>query len=225
MARPALTSEQRSEQDRRHHRQLLRGMAECVGTKGYLATTIADVVRAARVSKSTFYAHFADKEACYLALYSAAANNVLAAMRAADAAAEEAALPWREHLSAVNAAYLTELAVGRGVTRSLLVDVQTAGPAAVAARREILDRYVRLMCGVCADLRETTPELNPVSEHMALGVVGGVNEVVAHAIETRGVEALAGLGDVATDLWVAVLTARALGDRTPVPARVRARRR
>jgi AcrR family transcriptional regulator len=225
MARPALTSEQRSEQDRRHHRQLLRGMAECVGTKGYLATTIADVVRAARVSKSTFYAHFADKEACYLALYSAAANNVLAAMRAADAAAEEAALPWREHLSAVNAAYLAELAVGRGVTRSLLVDVQIAGPAAVAARREILDRYVRLMCGVCADLRETTPELNPVPEHMALGVVGGVNEVVAHAIETRGVEALAGLGDVATDLWTAVLTAGGLGDRTPVPARVRARRR
>ena len=31
--------------------------------------TIADVVRVARVSKRTFYEHFADKEACFLALY------------------------------------------------------------------------------------------------------------------------------------------------------------
>jgi AcrR family transcriptional regulator len=227
MARPVLTTQQRSDQDRRQHRQLLRGMAECVATKGYPATTIADVVRAARVSKSTFYAHFADKEACYLALYSAAVNNVLAAMREADAAASDAALPWREHLSAVNAAYLAELAGGGGVTRSLLVDIQTVGPAAVAKRREIFDRYVRLMRGVCAGLRTSAPELNAVSEHLALGVVGGVNEVVAHAIEARGVAAVAGLGDVATDLWAAVLTAGALGDRAPerVPARVRVRRR
>jgi AcrR family transcriptional regulator len=95
MARPALTSEQRTDQNRRHHRQLLQGMARGVSEKGYGTTTIADVVREARVSKSTFYAHFADKEACYVALYSAAVDNVLDAMRAADAVAAAEGLPWR----------------------------------------------------------------------------------------------------------------------------------
>jgi AcrR family transcriptional regulator len=135
MARPVLTIQQRTEQDRRQHRQLLEGMARCIGAKGFGATTIADVVREARVSKSTFYAHFADKEACYVALYSAAVNNVLDAMRAADAAARDDGLDWREHLAAVNAAYLTSLASGGSLTRSMLVEFQTAGAAAQAMRR------------------------------------------------------------------------------------------
>jgi AcrR family transcriptional regulator len=181
-------------------------MARCVGDKGFGATTIADVVGAARVSKSTFYAHFADKEACYVALYSAAVDNVLDAMRGADAAAGGARLSWREHLQAVNAAYLTSLAGGGPLTRSLLVEFPTAGATAQAMRREVFDRYVRLMRGVCDELRRDEPRLNPISPALALGCVGGVNEVVVHTIESRGVEAVAGLGDVATDLWAAALT-------------------
>jgi AcrR family transcriptional regulator len=207
MARPALTTEQRSVQDRRHHRQLLEGMAACVGGKGYGATTIADVVREARVSKSTFYTHFADKEECYVALYSAASNNVLDAMREADLAAGAAGTAWREHLVAVNAAYLGVLAAGGEVTRSLLVEVQTAGPSALAMRRDVLSRYVRLMRGVCDALRRGEPQLRKLTPDIALGVVGGVNEVVMAAIEIGPVEAVTGLVEVATDLWAAHLTA------------------
>jgi AcrR family transcriptional regulator len=204
MARPVLTTQQRSEQDRRQHRRLLRGMAACVAEKGYWATTIADIVSAARVSKSTFYAHFADKETCYVALYSAASNNVLDAMR--DAAEGETG--WRERLVAVNLAYLGALASGGELTRSLLVEVQTAGPSALAMRREVLERYVTLMRGVCDGLRRDEPRLNRLSHAIALGVVGGVNEVVVATIESGGVERLTDIVDVATDLWAAHLTAR-----------------
>src|SRR3954462_6370679 len=171
MARPVLTTEQRTEQDRRQHRQILRGMARCVGAKGFAATTIADVVREAHVSKSTFYAHFDDKEACYVALYSAAVDNILDAMRAADAAAGEDGLAWREHLAAVNAAYLTSLARGGAVTRSLLVEFQTAGPAATAMRGDRFGRSVDLMGDVCAGLGDAERSLNAVSPVLALGVV------------------------------------------------------
>src|SRR4051812_34443170 len=166
----------------RQHRQLLLGMARCIRARGFGATTIADVVRAARVSKSTFYAHFADKEACYVALYSAAVDNVLKAMREADDAATDAGLSWREHLAAVNAAYLSTLAIGGGMTRSMLVEFQTAGPSAQAMRREVFDRYVRFMRGVCDTLRTGEPSLNAVPPGLALGVVGGVDEVVVRAI-------------------------------------------
>jgi AcrR family transcriptional regulator len=207
MARPALTTEQRTEQDRRHHRQLLQGMARCVSEKGYGATTIADVVREARVSKSTFYAHFADKEECYVALYSAAVDNVLDAMRDADDAARDAGVPWRGHLDAVNRAYLESLAGGGQLTRSLLIEVQTAGPAALAMRRDVLDRYVTLMGGVTDGLRREDPALRRLSHELVVGIVGGINEVVMRAIETGPVEAITGLVDVATELWCAVLTA------------------
>jgi AcrR family transcriptional regulator len=209
MARPTLTVAQRSEQDRRHHRQLLQGMARCVSEKGYGATTIADVVREARVSKSTFYAHFADKEHCYVALYSAAVNNVLDAMRAADDQAGAAGLSWRGHLDAVNRAYLETLAGGGELTRSLLVEVQTAGPAALGMRREVLDRYVTLMRGVTDGLRREDPSLRALTPELTLGVVGGINEVVMRALETGRVDAITELADVATELWAAVLTAAA----------------
>jgi AcrR family transcriptional regulator len=207
MARPTLTSAQRTEQDRRHHRQLLQGMARCVSEKGYGATTIADVVREARVSKSTFYAHFADKEACYVALYSAAVNNVLDAMRAADEAAAAQGLPWRAHLDAVNRAYLESLAGGGELTRSQLIEVHTAGSAALAMRRDVLDRYVVLMGDVAARLRDGAPDLRALTPGLVLGAVGGINEIVMRTIETGPVSAITQLDGVAGDLWAAVLTA------------------
>jgi len=158
------------------------------------------------VSKSTFYAHFADKEACYVALYSATVDSMLDDMRAANRAAVASGLGWREHLAAVNAAYLTALARGGPLTRSMLVEFQNAGPSAQAMRRDVFDRYVRFMRGVADGLRRADPRLNRVSPALALGAVGGVNEVVMHAIETDGVEAITGLGDVADGLWAAVLT-------------------
>ena len=44
-------------------------MAQVVAEKGYAATTVADVVERAGVSRRTFYEQFADKEACFLAAY------------------------------------------------------------------------------------------------------------------------------------------------------------
>src|SRR4051794_9842021 len=51
-----------------HRERLLEGMAVSIRERGFLATSIADVVRHARTSRRTFYEHFADKEACYVEL-------------------------------------------------------------------------------------------------------------------------------------------------------------
>jgi len=47
--------------------RILRATAETVTEQGYVATTVADIVRAASVSLSTFYAHFDSKEDAFLA--------------------------------------------------------------------------------------------------------------------------------------------------------------
>ena len=44
-------------------------MIECVGGSGYAATTVATVTATARVSRSAFYAQFADKDDCFRAAY------------------------------------------------------------------------------------------------------------------------------------------------------------
>ena len=47
--------------------RLLRAVIAAVGKTGFRNVTVADVVRGARVSRAAFYAHFADKEDCFLA--------------------------------------------------------------------------------------------------------------------------------------------------------------
>ena len=58
--------------------RILWALASCMAEKGYQATTISDIARVARVSKTVVYTHFRDKEECLLELYSRANDNVLA---------------------------------------------------------------------------------------------------------------------------------------------------
>ncbi len=53
----------------RQRERLVRAMGLCVSEQGYVETTIADVVRMARTSRSVFYRHFEDKEQCFLETY------------------------------------------------------------------------------------------------------------------------------------------------------------
>jgi AcrR family transcriptional regulator len=49
--------------------RLIEATAHFVGTKGYLATSVADLISRAGVSRTTFYQQFKDKEDCYLYCY------------------------------------------------------------------------------------------------------------------------------------------------------------
>jgi AcrR family transcriptional regulator len=51
--------------ERRQRSRLEAAMIEAVGKHGYPQTTVAELVGLASVSKSTFYAHFKDKEDCF----------------------------------------------------------------------------------------------------------------------------------------------------------------
>src|SRR5215208_4754465 len=64
--------------------RMLEAMAQVVADKGYGAATVADVIERAGVSRKTFYEHFKDKEACFLAAFDTAVEIVLAAVRGAD---------------------------------------------------------------------------------------------------------------------------------------------
>jgi AcrR family transcriptional regulator len=58
--------------------RILRALASCVAEKGRQATTISDIAREARVSKTVVYARSRDKEHCLLELCSRADDKVLA---------------------------------------------------------------------------------------------------------------------------------------------------
>jgi AcrR family transcriptional regulator len=156
------------------------GMVAAVAERGYAATTITDVVRHARVSRRTFYEHFADKEACFLAAYDAVSDSVLEAIAAAASEADGQ----EEEIQAGVRAYLEALAAEPAVARVFIVDILSAGPAALGRRREVLRRFAAVI---------------PLDDRAALALVGAIHELVLALLEEdRGHELRSLDGDIAS---------------------------
>jgi AcrR family transcriptional regulator len=196
--------------DDAHRRgRILWALATCMADKGYQATTIADIARAGRVSKTVVYAHFRDKEHCLLELYSRATDRVLETVRAAQAEALAQGLPWRDRLRAGIGAYMEALAAGPAVAWAALVEVQAAGRSALSLRRDVVDRYVDLISEVAADLAERHPDdVRPVPRGLVLAAVGGINELMLARVERGEAERLPEDADLATAVVVGLLERR-----------------
>ena len=82
-------------------------MLQCVNERGYAATTVADAVAHAAVSRSTFYSQFADKEACFIAAYDFAMQHALAQM--SEVAHAQQASTWRDRVRSDLTTYLRVL--------------------------------------------------------------------------------------------------------------------
>jgi len=158
--------------------RLIEAMAEAVAQKGYAATTVADVVSRAGVSRKTFYEHFRNKEDCFLVAYDTGVEILLGELATrAEAAAPD--LGWRERVRGGIRAYLEVLASEPAFAHTFLVEVLAAGPQALHRRDEVHRRFVELLRGQVALARRDHPELPDVPEPVYAAIVGGINEVVS----------------------------------------------
>ncbi|NJC85082.1 TetR/AcrR family transcriptional regulator [Planosporangium mesophilum] len=186
---------------------LISGLATAVSEKGYAASTIADIVAHARVSKRTFYEHFSDKEECLMALYRDSCDQLMMVLREAGSPAE----PWRERIRVAATAYLSTLESLPAVYRTLLVEMQAAGPRAYRLRQEKQRRFADTLVEIVEGGRPANPELPPLSPAVAVALVGGLNELLLQAVDPYpgGISTpLTSLNDTVVDLVTAVLTYR-----------------
>ena len=188
-----------------HRTRLTGGLAAAIAEKGYAAATIADVVANARVSKRTFYEHFADKETCFLALYSETTDALLALIGDEVARADGG---WDARLATAARAYFGRLAAEPELIRTGLIEIQAAGPAARALRRDVQRRYADMLRALSEEAAAEDPSVTPLSPGLATAVVGGIDELMLEAVEAGEEVRLGELADVAVELIRACLGRR-----------------
>jgi AcrR family transcriptional regulator len=197
--------------------RLLEGMVQAVAEKGYAAATVADAVRAARVSRGTFYALFASKEECFLEAYRHGVDVLVDRVRAA-ARAERG--DWVARLRAALRAYLITLATEPRFARTHLLEIHAAGPRAQVARDAALRRFAdRYGSSFRAALREEPRERRMPSADALFVLAAGVDQLVCARLRERDAPALTALEDQLVQIAVAFLEgASALGGRdAPTP--------
>lgn len=171
--------------------RLLEAMARVVGEKGYAAATVADAVRAARVSRGTFYALFDSKEQCFLDAYRHGVDTAIA--RIEDAVHAEPG-DWRAKLRAAIRSYLATLVADPRFARAHLFEVHAAGPAAGALRDATIGRFADRYRASFAAAGGDVP-----SDPALFVLSAGVDQLIcAHARE-HGIDALLDLEDTLVD--------------------------
>jgi len=184
-----------------HRARLTGGLATAIAEKGYAAVTIADVVRVARVSKRTFYEHFPDKEACFLALYAETSDELIELIATSAATAPGS---WEERIEAAARAYFERVAGEPELIRAALLEIQAAGPRARELRREVQRRYADQLRAF-SDAAAAEGAGRALTPALATAVVGGLNELMLEAVEAGRAERIGELADAATELIRAVL--------------------
>ena len=173
--------------------RLIDAMAQVVAEKGYPATTVADVVERAGVSRRTFYEQFEDKEACFLAAYDAGLAAVLC--RIGEAVEVNPGAPWRERARAGVESFLALLASEPAFAQALQVEILTAGPAALDRRTGMLVMFGGIWRNVHERARAEEPALPPLPDEVFTILSAGLEELIRECIRTRGPAALPELAD------------------------------
>jgi AcrR family transcriptional regulator len=171
--------------------RLLLAMLGEVTENGYEATTVGGVVTRARVSRNAFYALFADKLDCFVALSEMMREELLK-----DTFQPRTSDDWRSELHAGTLRYLRWWASHPRFARVWLIETPLAGPRAVEHREQAYAGFSQLLERLAAWARAVNPgtlaPLRPSASHVA---VTGITELILREVQAGRVgelEQLAG---------------------------------
>jgi AcrR family transcriptional regulator len=160
--------------------RLLRAAAVVFAERGYAGASSELISRAARMSKATFYEHFANKEDCILALFDRAAEVVLQAQ--ADAAAGAGDGNAIERMRAGTRAFLSALADYPEYAQTLLVEIIGAGPTAAQRRDQIMQMFAHALDSENAAAARRGLIKRFASPYDAFAIVGAITELVSRQV-------------------------------------------
>jgi AcrR family transcriptional regulator len=190
-----------------HQERLQLSVIAAVAETGYPAVTVADIVRRARVSRSVFYAHFADKEDCFLSATRDGARLMSDRMASATQAVPPGA-PDDQVLRAGLLAFLQFLADEPAYARVLFVEMPAAGPAAAERFDAASHRTAEMTRKWHRRARTRHPEWPSVPGTAYEALSGASTELIRPIVRAGRTDSLPDLEETLMSLHMAVLAAR-----------------
>jgi AcrR family transcriptional regulator len=157
--------------------RLLRAMLVSVAERGYEATTVPEVVAAARVSRNAFYALFDDKLACFLALCEELVDQLIEVTFRPTPTTD-----WAVALREGTRRYLGWWAARPRLSRAFLIELPSAGPAGLLLREQAFGRFREQFDALARWARQQQPELAPLRPCATRLLVGAVTELIAQEV-------------------------------------------
>ncbi len=168
----------REEAEKNQRERLFAAMVATVAKKGYEATTVADLVELSGVSRSAFYKHFEDRQACFLAAVEAMVQPTLRRL-----GGDDSAPPGIERARGAFASLIETIVEQPAAAKMCVVEVYAAGPEGAA----LVDRTIEAATDVAAALLEQVPERQGMPRELVRSIVGGIQKAI-HKRLYRGQE-------------------------------------
>jgi AcrR family transcriptional regulator len=155
-------------------------MLEAIGEKGYVATTVSEVVTRAGVSRKAFYQHFTNKEECFLATYDAVVEE---GMRRVSDMLSDGADRTNGVESTIRAMFLAGVENPHAL-RLAITEIAAVGPAGIDRRERTIAAYGQLIADGLAGAAETGARTGAGrgSDITLRAVVGGLNSVLTTSL-------------------------------------------
>lgn len=159
-------------------------MMDLAADQGHHATSVADLCETASVSKRTFYELFDGMDACFAAaLETCVAVAITKIDDAVKAAGERSG--WRTLLDTSIRTYLETLAAEPKAARAMHIEIINAGPAACAARLEMVRVFADRMRALHSRAQQQEPvpfqPLPDIFEFFVDGLDGRIRQHVLTA--------------------------------------------
>lgn len=173
--------------------RIAAGMISVVVERGYVATTVTQVVTAAGVSRRTFYNYYADKQEAFIDVYGQVSDFLLETM----SEAKEGKGGWAARVEKELQALLEAVAANPDLARFCLAAPPAAGGEVAELYRDFLARLVAVL-GEGRPKRTRRPP--PASEY---GLAGGLAALVLRAVAEGDPERIPRLMPELTELVLA----------------------
>lgn len=188
--------------------RIVRAMLQSVGSAGYEATTVPEVVATARVSRNAFYEFFEDKADCFLAVCDEIGEQLLSELLALGAERD-----WVLAMSEGARRYLRWWQERPTIASAYLVSLPTVGERALRQRERQYAAFEAVFAALGARARAEQPELGPLSELVPRMLVLAITELVAQEVREGRTAQLVGLSEELAFLAVRLLADDATAER------------